>query len=104
MRIFTSAKPGFTYWACHGLIWGSLAFYVSVLFAIIFQCHPIWVLYGQHDKDHCLDWKLLLVVSSAIDVVLDFMTLLLAVWITRLLEMTTKMKVGAVAIFATGLL
>ena len=104
MRFLTPTRSKPTYWACYALIWSSLAFYAFVFFAIIFQCHPIWKLWEESYKDQCIDWKSLLVASSAINMVFDLLTLLLAVSTTWHVQMTPKKKAGLFAIFATGLL
>ena len=98
----TKSKP--TYWACYVLIWSSLAFSIFVLFAIIFQCHPIWELWKQSYIDQCISWKSLLIASSAINMVFDLLTLLLAMSTTWQLQLTPKKKAGLFAVFATGLL
>ena len=104
IRVLTLTKSKPTYWACYVLIWSSLAFYVFVFFAIIFQCHPIWEFWKQYYEDQCINWKTLLVASSAINMVFDLLTLLLAISTTWQLQMTPKKKAGLFAIFATGLL
>ena len=102
IQIFASTKSGPLYWAYHILIWSNLAFYISVLFPIIFECHPIWDFWNPLYKDHCINWKKLLVVSSAVNVSSGLLILLLAVWTISQLQMAHKRKAGVMAIFATG--
>jgi hypothetical protein len=99
-------KSGLVYWACHTLIWSNLAFYISILLTLIFECHPIsevWnptYVYGNH----CIDRNMVLFVSSAVNVLSDLLNILLPLWATWHLQMAPKRKLGVSAIFATGLL
>ena len=97
-------KSGLVYRTCHVLIWGNLAFYLCIFFAFLFQCYPIWKVWDQSAQGHCIKWKLLLVVSSAFNMLSDLLTLLLPIWTTWHLEMTPGRKPGVIAIFALGLL
>lgn len=104
IRIFTPMKSGFVYWACHTLIWGNLAFYISIFLSILFECYPIWEVWNPAYEGHCINRNLLLVVSNAVNILSDFLNLLLPIWATWHLQMASKRKAGITAIFATGLL
>lgn len=101
-------KSGPVYLACHTLIWGNLAFYISIFFSIIFECHPIWEVWnpflGLDTSHYCINRNMLLVVSSAVNVFSDIFNLLLPIWATWHLQMAPKRKAGIIAIFTTGLL
>lgn len=102
IQIFVSTKSGPLYWAYHILIWGNLAFYISVLLPIIFECHPIWHFWNPSYRDHCINWKKLLVVSSAVNMSSGLLILLLAVWTMSQSQMAHKMKAGVIVILTTG--
>lgn len=104
IRIFAPMKSGPVYLACHTLIWGNLAFYISIFFSILFECHPIWEVWNPSYEGHCIDRNMVLVVSSAVNIVSDLLNLLLPFWATWHLQMAPKRKAGIVAVFATGLL
>ena len=104
IRIFTPMKSGPVYWACHTLIWGNLAFYVSIVFSVIFECHPVWEVWNPSYGDHCIDRNIVLVASSAVNILSDLLNLLLPIWATWHLQMARKRKAGIIAIFATALL
>ncbi|CAD6592815.1 MAG: hypothetical protein ASARMPRED_006731 [Alectoria sarmentosa] len=104
IRIFTPVKSGPVYWACHTLIWGNLAFYVSVFFSVIFECHPVWEVWNPSYGDHCINRNVVLVASSAVNIFSDLLNLLLPMWATWHLQMAPKRKAGIIAIFATALL
>lgn len=104
IRIFTPMKSGPVYWACHALIWGNLAFYVSILFVIIFECNPIYEVWNLFYGGHCINRNTVLVASSAVNIFSDLLNLLLPVWATWHLQMAPRRKAGITAIFATGIL
>lgn len=104
IHIFTPMKSGPVYWACHTLIWGNLAFYVCVLFIIIFECHPIDEVWNPFYGDHCINRNTVLIASGAVNVLSDLLNLLLPVWATWHLQMALRRKAGVIAVFATGVL
>lgn len=97
-------KSGVVYWACHTLIWGNLAFYVAILFTIVFECHPIDEVWNVFYTDHCINRNTVLVVTGAVNVFSDLLNLLLPVWAIWHLQMAPKRKAGVVAVFGTGIL
>ena len=97
-------KSGPVYWACHALIWGNLAFYVAILFTIVFECSPISEVWNLFYGDHCINRNVVLVATGAVNVFSDLLNLLLPVWATWHLQMASKRKVNIVAVFATGIL
>lgn len=97
-------RSGPVYWACHALLWGNLAFYIAVLFTVVFECHPISEVWNLFYGDHCINRNTVLVASGAVNVLSDLLNLLLPMWATWQLQMAPKRKAGIVAIFATGLL
>lgn len=102
IRIFAPEKSGGVYWACHILIWGNLAFYVSTFLAVLFECYPMWEAWNASSDGYCVDRSMLLVASSAVNMLSDLLNLLLPVWATWHSQTTPKGKAGVVAIFATG--
>ena len=97
-------RSGPVHLACHALIWGNLAFYVSIFFSILFECHPIWEVWNPSYEGHCLNRNMLLVVSAAVNIFSDLLNLLLPIWATWHLQMAPKRRAGIIAVFATGLL
>lgn len=97
-------KTGPVYWACHALLWGNLAFYIAVLFTVIFECHPISEVWNLLYGDHCINRNTVLIASGAVNIFSDLLNLLLPIWATWHLQMAPKRKAGVIAIFATGLL
>lgn len=104
IRIFAPMKAGAIYWACHALIWGNLAFYISIFFTLLFECHPISQTWNLNYGHHCIDRNLALIVSSAVNIFSDLLNFILPIWATWHLQMAPKRKAGITAVFATGLL
>ena len=105
MRIFAPTKSGMFYWVIHVLIWANLGIYITSTFLIIFQCVPqkdIWNP-SYHGKN-CNPLGSALMTPGAFNVISDILVLLLPIWATLHLHMTTKNMLGIVAVFATGLM
>ena len=65
--IFTPNKSGRVYWTIYALIWGNLALYTGLLFAITLECSPedkIWNLYITIGT--CLERNVLLLVTGLV--------------------------------------
>ena len=104
IRTFARFKSGPGYWTCHCFIWFNLAFYFSMLLAIVFECRPIWKIENAPHHGYCCHLKRLLVAFSAINVLSDLLILLLSTWATWQLQMSAKKKAGVMGIFTVGLL
>ena len=104
IRIFTPMKSGAVYYACHILIWGNLAFYTASSFVVLFECHPIKEVWNISFGHHCLNRNLNPIISSAVNVGSDLLSLLLPIWAIWRLQMTPDRKLGLSAIFAIGIL
>ena len=104
-HIFTPTRTGGIHWAIQGLIWGNLIFYVTVWLTIIFQCVPqvkIWD--PRHKGGHCINFGTAALVTGSVNVISDFLILLLPLVAIRRLRMAPKRKLGILAVFATGFL
>lgn len=98
-------RSGSIYWAIHVLIWGNLAFYISTWITIIFQCIPqekIWN--PEYKGGHCTNYEVSALVTGIVNVISDFLILLLPLVAIWRLRMAPKRKIGVLAVFATGLL
>lgn len=98
-------RNGSIYWAIHVLIWGNLAFYISTWLTIIFQCIPqekIWN--PDYQGGHCINYDVAALATGSVNVISDFLILLLPLLAIWRLRMAPKRKLGISAVFATGLL
>lgn len=103
MRIFTPNKSGLVYWTIHALIWGNLALYTGLLFAIAFECSPedkIWN--PLITSGTCLERNIIILVTGPVNTLSNLLILLLPIWAVWHLHLKLKYKVWIIAIFATG--
>ena len=103
LRIFTPNKSGPVYWTIHSLLWGNLALYIALFFAVAFECSPesrIW------DPDlttgSCIKRTTILLVQGPVNTVSNLFILLLPIWAIWHLHLETKRKMGIIAVFAMG--
>ena len=104
-RTFSPTRSGAVYIACQFLIYANLAFYMGSFIALVVECVPqerIWN--PLITTGHCIKTGDLLIAMGVINVVSDVMILILPIWAIFHLSMSTKLKLGISAIFATGLL
>jgi len=98
-------RTGFIYWAAHALIWGNLAFYISVFFTTVLQCVPqdkIWD--PEHIGGHCINFNIAYIATGAVNVLSDFLILILPLLAIWRLHLALARKLGISAVFATGLM
>jgi hypothetical protein len=104
-RTFSPNRTGPVYMSCQILIWSNLAFYTGSFFALVFECVPQERIWNPLIKTgHCIKTGDLLIAMGIINVVSDLMILILPMWAIFHLRMSTKLKIGVYAIFATGVL
>ncbi|QGA21805.1 hypothetical protein EYB26_009516 [Talaromyces marneffei] len=82
------------YWACHGLLWTNILFYVTEVFVEIFRCHPIakaWNLLITEGS--CpVDFLILTVVAACINLASDIIILIMPQVCIWKLQMERKQK------------
>jgi len=104
-RTFSPNRTGAIYVACQLLIYGNLSFYLGSFIALVVECVPqerIWnplITTGR-----CIKTGDLLIAMGAINIVSDLMILILPIWTIFHLRISTKLKLGVSAVFATGVL
>ncbi|KAI1410736.1 hypothetical protein F5Y13DRAFT_192062 [Hypoxylon sp. FL1857] len=93
------------FWTCHIVMSVNIAFYAAIVIAENLSCFPyrrIW------DKtvpgSTCIDTKATAVAASAINIVLDIITLILPQRIIWRLQMPIKQKIGVSLVFMIGVL
>lgn len=104
-RTFSPTRSGAVYIACQVLIYANLAFYLSSFIALVFECVPQERIWNPHIKTgRCIEIGALLIAMGVINVISDFMIIILPIWAISHLRMSMKMKLGVGTIFATGIL
>ena len=105
MHIFTPTKTGPIFWAIHVLIWGNFVFYLCTWVSVIAECVPsskIW--HPERVDGHCININASYAATGSINVISDFLILLLPFIAIARLQMNLKRKFGIAAVFATGFL
>ena len=107
-RIFcpheTSKLRSPVWWALQALIVTNVLYYVIFFFTFVFQCIPRRKIWDPTVEGRCLDSNTNAFVGGVINLILDIGALIVPIWAIWHLQMTFKRKLGAVAIFATGIL
>ena len=102
MRIFTPNKSGPVYWTIHGLLWGNLALYIALFFAVAFECSPESKIWDPVQEGSCIGQRTILLVQGPVNTLSNLFILLLPIWAIWHLQMETKRKMGMIAVFAVG--
>ena len=73
-------------------------------FIVIFQCNPVQKTWTPTEPGHCLDLIKLGVAAGYINILTDFMIIILPIPIVISLQLSTKTRLAVIAIFTTGIL
>lgn len=92
------------FWICHVLLIVTVLFNGTVLISTNLTCFPREKIWDKTIPGKCSNPKVTLIISSVINVILDFFILLLPQNIIWRLQMTKKKKVGMSLIFTIGIL
>ncbi|CAG8962026.1 hypothetical protein HYFRA_00014135 [Hymenoscyphus fraxineus] len=105
IKIFSMNKRKSFYWTCHALIWLNVVFYLTLSFLEIFACSPrekIWTPWLPGGK--CLRVREVNVSAAAVNVVSDFVMVLLPQRHVWKLKISTRSRLGISLAFATAIL
>jgi hypothetical protein len=94
------------YWACHGLLWTNIPFYITEIFVEIFRCHPIQKAWNFLITDgSCpVDFFILTVVAACINLASDIIILILPQVCIWQLQMGSKQKAFISILFFIAIL
>ncbi|KFY03178.1 hypothetical protein O988_01662 [Pseudogymnoascus sp. VKM F-3808] len=100
MRIFVGKRFQMMCWACMAVV---IAWSVGSTFATIFQCIPVAAFWDKSIKDpKCTDTDAFWVAYAVINIITDFIILLLPIWEIRKLQLPLAQKISLMGIFALG--
>ncbi|TLD30909.1 hypothetical protein PspLS_02054 [Pyricularia sp. CBS 133598] len=78
---------------------------IGVLFAVIFQCHPIAFAWDSEiRRGTCIDRRVLFTTMSALNILMDLLVLALPLWIFSDLRIPGKTKAALLVVFLLGFL
>ncbi|OHE96937.1 hypothetical protein CORC01_07722 [Colletotrichum orchidophilum] len=108
-RIFNTRKSIRYYiWTTAGTI---LAWFVVVIFVLIFQCHPVHAFWARYDTEHPLtsdqytcgvDVKMFFMGNSILNIITDALLVLLPIPYVWKLQLHTAQKLALAGVFALG--
>lgn len=91
-------------WALYSIV-GIWTAYVAINTpVVIFRCTPVRKAWDPEVEGHCLDLVKLGVSAGYINIVTDFLILILPIPMVWSLHLSSKIRLGIIAIFATGIL
>lgn len=99
-RIF-SVNRTFVYWV-YGMAVTHICWFMAMFWIRWFMCTPVARVWDPSLPGHCIDSNLLLAVGEAINSVLDFAMIALAIWVVRSLKVSTKNRWKLSFLFAIG--
>jgi hypothetical protein len=101
---FVTQSRNARWWTLWGIIVANAVFFTILLFLEIFECWPREKIWNPTIPGRCIDINQTFVATGALNVLDDFLMLILPLfWIWRL-HMRGSRKIGIAAVFATGLL
>ncbi|KAL9127418.1 MAG: hypothetical protein Q9217_003714, partial [Psora testacea] len=103
LRIFVPSGKTKTYWAIQAVILFNLLFYLANLPIEIWPCIPRRKLWNPLLPGHCINNEMVFVAGGAINMISDFLILLIPIVSIWRLKMPVKKRIGVCAIFATGI-
>ncbi|KAI5925800.1 hypothetical protein F4810DRAFT_699997 [Camillea tinctor] len=92
------------FWSCHFLLMINVLFYSSTIIVANLLCHPLEYVWNKTLDGTCLDGRVVDVVTTAINLGLDSMILLLPQPIIWKIHVSKKKRLGISAIFTIGTL
>lgn len=102
LRIFVTRQRTVLFWSLQALMYLNSVFYLIYLIIPIFLCMPRRKIWTPSLPGHCLNPSALYTASAAFNVVSDLGMLIIPSYSIWRLQITTKRKVGILAVFGTG--
>ena len=86
------------------VLWTNLLFYIAMTLACIFACSPINKYWYPNIPGHCAEASSVILAAAIFNVVSNSVTVVLPVHAIWQLQMPSRKKIGASAVFMAGLL
>lgn len=102
LRVFCSVRRDAWYWFTQLLIAVNGVFYIVFFFIPIFLCNPRSKIWNPEEDGHCLSASQLYLASAIFNMLSDMAMLSVPVYLIWSLQMSTRRKIGACAVFLTG--
>lgn len=98
------SSAGRVWWALQTVIVATIAYYISCFFTFLFQCVPREKIWNPMVEGRCIDNMAGVLSAGLINLILDLALLTIPCWAIWHLQMPLKRKLGAMSIFAVGIL
>ena len=102
LRMFVPKQKNWAYYYIVFLIWFNLLFYTAMMFSQIFGCTSQEKTWNEGVEGLCLNDLSIQVASAAVNVLSDFLILLMPFPCIWQLQLPVRRKIGISAIFAFG--
>ncbi|RAH74287.1 uncharacterized protein BO66DRAFT_313099 [Aspergillus aculeatinus CBS 121060] len=103
LRLFAPSKRNTPFWLIQTLIWMNFLFYLADTIVKICECKPRAKIWDQDIPGQCININIPILVTSIVNVVSDFLMLLLPIVCVWRLQMTWWKKMSLSAVFAAGI-
>ncbi|PYH77223.1 putative ribosomal protein L36e [Aspergillus uvarum CBS 121591] len=103
LRLFAPSTRNTPFWLIQTLIWMNFLFYFADTIVKICECKPRSKIWDQDIPGQCININIPILVTSIVNVVSDFLMLLLPIVCVWRLQMTWWKKMGLSAVFAAGI-
>ena len=104
IRIFAPTRRGTYYWIFQAIIWVNILFYIAVESALFANCIPLHKVWRPLTPGKCINAQGLLVAVSIVNIVSDFIALVVPIIAIWHLQMAVKRKLGSSLVFAVGVM
>ncbi|KAI1208290.1 uncharacterized protein F4807DRAFT_158795 [Annulohypoxylon truncatum] len=101
---FDHRRNTFTYKAIWTLIWLTFLFTLSFGISFIFACVPRKKIWEPDIEGHCINTKSTTVGGCAVNMVIDYLILIIPLAAVSRLQLSTARKLRAAAVFTVGIL
>lgn len=104
-RIFAPRGTGNTTfrWICYSMLGVNAVYYTVAILVSSFSCFPHEKIWNRLIPGSCIDSKIVLICSASINVVSDFLILLLPQKIIWHLRISVRKRIGISFFFTTGI-
>ncbi|RAL08992.1 uncharacterized protein BO97DRAFT_191732 [Aspergillus homomorphus CBS 101889] len=103
LRLFAPSARNVPFWLIQALIWLNFLFYLADTIVKICECKPRSKIWDKDIPGQCININIPILVTSIVNVVSDFLMLLLPIVCVWRLQMTWWKKMGLSAVFAAGI-
>ena len=103
-RVFVGTKRDHIYWSIQSLIYLNLSFYISTMISFACSCVPRERIWNPEIPGTCINENGLIVATSVINIVSDWLILILPLMAISRLRMDRRSKYHIMGVFLIGIM